>query len=155
MINKYQSHRRNSMRKSIKRRSAIRKPSRRRRKMSKSKSRRRRKMSKSKSRRRRKMSKSKSYRFKSKKRVESRFRFNTNEKISEPLSIYTQEGCGACIEAKKICNEKGIKFNSFNRKDYEEKVKKDSNGYKYVPAIFDSNGKFIGGIPELQELTKK
>ena len=65
------------------------------------------------------------------------------------------EGCGACIYVKKLCNEKGIKFNAFNRKDYEEKVNKESNGYKYVPAIFDSHGKFIGGTPELEKLIQK
>jgi len=73
--------------------------------------------------------------------------------ISQPLLIYTKDGCNGCIKAKNICNEKGIKFKSFNRKDYEDKVNKNSNNYKYVPAIFDSKGKFIGGTPELEKLT--
>jgi glutaredoxin len=81
-------------------------------------------------------------------RINSRF-----SNISQPLLIYTKDGCNGCIKAKNICNEKGIKFKSFNRKDYEDKVNKNSNNYKYVPAIFDSKGKFIGGTPELERLT--
>ena len=81
-------------------------------------------------------------------RINSRF-----SNISQPLLIYTKDGCNGCIKAKNICNEKGIKFKTFNRKDYEDKVNKNSNNYKYVPAIFDSKGKFIGGTPELEILT--
>jgi glutaredoxin len=79
-------------------------------------------------------------------------RFKFKSKIYEPLIIYTKDGCPACIKVKKMCNEKGIKFKTFNRLDYEDKVIKNSNNYKYVPAIFDSRGVFIGGTPELEKL---
>ena len=82
--------------------------------------------------------------------INSVFKFNS--KISEPLTIYTQEGCGACIKVKQMCDDNGIKFNAYNRRDHEEKVLKESNGYNYVPVIFDSHGKFIGGMPELEKL---
>ena len=85
-------------------------------------------------------------------KVNFRFDLKNDKVIYEPLIIYTKEGCPACVRIKKICNEKGIKFKTFNRLDYEDKVNKNSNNYKYVPAIFDSRGKFIGGTPELEKL---
>lgn len=86
------------------------------------------------------------------------FSFNSNKNkygLYEPLTIYTKEGCGACVEAKRICTEKGIKFSSFKKEDFEEKIKKDTNGYKYVPVIFDSSGKFIGGAIDLKKIVDK
>ena len=136
-----------------------------------SKSRRRsRSKSKKRSRRRRSLEKYHAYssykkRSKSRRRSRSKskkrpiFKFDSQPEnkcnLSQPLTIYTKEGCGACSEAKKICEEKGIKFRCFEKKDYEEKIKKDTNGYKYVPVIFDSNGVFIGGASDLKKLISK
>jgi len=81
-----------------------------------------------------------------------KYKLKFKEPIYEPLIIYTKEGCPACVKVQKMCNEKGIKFKIFNRVDYEDKVNKNSNNYRYVPAIFDSRGIFIGGTPELEKL---
>ena len=90
-----------------------------------------------------------------------KFSFKTDElrnkfsKLSEPLSIYTQEGCPACKKVKKICKENEISCKFYNRKDHEEYVSKNSNNYMYVPAIFNREGEFIGGTPELENIINK
>ena len=74
----------------------------------------------------------------------------------EPLTIYTQEGCPACIKVKEVCNTNNIKFNILILKDQSEeerkKINNRTNNYSYVPVIFDKHYKFLGGVPELQKI---
>ncbi len=84
----------------------------------------------------------------------SRTRNDVNKnKLNEPLTMYTIDGCSACKNAKELCDKKGIKYRALPRAGNEELIKKLTNDYKYVPVIIDRNNKFIGGFQELQKLT--
>jgi len=74
-------------------------------------------------------------------------------KLNEPLTIYTKEGCPACKNAKELCFKKRIKYIALPKAGNEQLIKKLTNDYKYVPVIIDKNNKFIGGFQELQKLT--
>ncbi len=87
-------------------------------------------------------------------RSRSRTRNDVNKnKLNEPLTMYTIDGCSACKNAKELCDKKGIKYKALPRAGNEELIKKLTNDYKYVPVIIDRNNKFIGGFQELQKLT--
>ena len=66
------------------------------------------------------------------------------------FTIYTQDGCGACIRAKDLLDKRGFKYRSYVRKDHEELVTKLTNNYEYVPVVFDGD-KFIGGYKDLEK----
>ena len=83
----------------------------------------------------------------------SRSRRSSMNKLNEPLTIYTIEGCPACKNAKELCDKKGIKYRALPKAGNEQLIKKLTNDYKYVPVIIDNNKKFIGGFQELQKLT--
>lgn len=72
--------------------------------------------------------------------------------ISEPLIVYGSEGCDACEDMKDFLNKNNIKYKYYIRKDYDEKVSRLSNNYKYVPAVFNSKHVFLGGRPEVKKL---
>ena len=76
-------------------------------------------------------------------------------KVNDPLTIYTDDGCGACQKLKELLSKKGIKFNSYLRKDHEEEVQELTNGYKYIPVIIDRNKKFIGGFRDIQKILEE
>lgn len=65
--------------------------------------------------------------------------------LKQPLTIYTAPGCPACTDAKKLCDEKGIKYVSLNRSEHSEDVKKRTGNCRYVPNIFNNDGSYVGG----------
>ncbi len=110
--------------------------------------------SSSSSRRKRSSSRKRSRRNSRSRRSRSRTRNDVNKnKLNEPLTMYTIDGCSACKNAKELCDKKGIKYRALPRAGNEELIKKLTNDYKYVPVIIDRNNKFIGGFQELQKLT--
>ena len=75
--------------------------------------------------------------------------FSKSGKLYQPLTIYTSRGCPACKDAINLCEQKGIKYKTLDRKDHEEEVNIKTDNYKYVPVIFNSKGEFIGGNQQL------
>ena len=75
-------------------------------------------------------------------------------KIEQPLTIYTEVGCNACKDVKKLCKNNNIAYTEYNRNLYKDKVNKMTGNYKYVPVIIDGKGRFIGGKPELEKIIK-
>jgi glutaredoxin 3 len=131
-----------------------RKRSRHNRRKSKSRSRSRRRQGKSRSRRRH--SPARSRRRRSKKRSPSHTRRRAIMSFGPSLSnakivIYTDPSCGACKRAKDLLTKNNIKYTEYIRTDYEDKVNKLTNNYRYVPVIF-VNDKFIGGYDELSKI---
>ncbi|MDG2186946.1 MAG: glutaredoxin 3 [Hyphomicrobiales bacterium] len=74
--------------------------------------------------------------------------------MSSKIEIYTSESCFYCIAAKRLLNEKKLKFSEFditNNKDQRNIMVERSNGRRTVPQIFISNI-HIGGCDELYAL---
>ena len=75
-------------------------------------------------------------------------------RLTQPLTIYTDPECPACVDVKKLCDKKGIKYIAFNRKDHSEYVKKRTGNCRFVPNIFNSKKEYIGGNQDLLKLTQ-
>jgi glutaredoxin len=74
--------------------------------------------------------------------------------IIQPLSIYTKEGCPACSDVKKLCDKNGIKYKSYDRREYSDYVNKNTGNCRYVPNIFNANKEYIGGNEDLIKILK-
>ena len=67
------------------------------------------------------------------------------------VELYTNRGCGACVNAKRLLDSKNvsyqeIKLGSSRRVDMEFRIR--TNGSKTIPQIF-INDEWIGGFEEL------
>ena len=65
--------------------------------------------------------------------------------------MYTNKGCGACVNAKRLLDSKGvayeeIRLGSSRRADTEFRIR--TNGSKTIPQIFIDD-EWIGGFEEL------
>ena len=73
------------------------------------------------------------------------------------VEIYSSNVCPYCLKAKKLLEDKGVKYQEYRiDKDsvlVEESIKR-SNGRKTVPQIFIDE-KHIGGCDDLYELEEK
>jgi glutaredoxin len=73
------------------------------------------------------------------------------------ITIYGSDGCGACVNIKKVCDEHKINYtfidrdsNNDEQNELIKKLKVDEddkhNGmYKYIPIIICEKGNFLGG----------
>jgi glutaredoxin 1 len=82
---------------------------------------------------------------------------NKGEIIKMNVEIYTKDGCGYCIKAKNLLENKNINYkeykvgsNGVTKELIQERAGKPINT---VPQIF-INGKHIGGYTELVEYNK-
>ncbi|NBI05853.1 glutaredoxin 3 [Senegalia massiliensis] len=76
--------------------------------------------------------------------------------MSNNVTIYTFSTCPYCIRAKRLMNNKGVKYEEIeisNNKEKLEELKQKTNSTT-VPQIF-INDKFIGGCDDIVELHKK
>ena len=67
------------------------------------------------------------------------------------VELYTNRGCGACVNAKRLLDSKGVAYDeirlgSSRRTDLEFRVR--TNGSKTIPQIFIDD-EWIGGFEEL------
>ena len=67
------------------------------------------------------------------------------------VELYTNKGCGACVNAKRLLDSKGvayeeIRLGSSRRADSEFRIR--TNGSKTIPQIFIDD-EWIGGFEEL------
>lgn len=67
------------------------------------------------------------------------------------VELYTNKGCGACVNAKRLLDSKGVQYEeirlgSSRRTDVEFQVR--TNGSKTIPQIFIDD-EWIGGFEEL------
>ena len=67
------------------------------------------------------------------------------------VELYTNRGCGACVNAKRLLDSKGVAYDeirlgSSRRMDLEFRVR--TNGSKTIPQIFIDD-EWIGGFEEL------
>ena len=74
--------------------------------------------------------------------------------LTQPLTIYTSEGCSACVSAKELCDKKGIKYCVLDRRKHSTEVNKRTGNCRFVPNIFNANKEYIGGNEVLIKLTK-
>lgn len=67
------------------------------------------------------------------------------------IEIYSINNCPYCEAAKKLLNEKGLKFTEFNITNNQEKIKEliNKTGHRTMPQIFIDK-KFIGGYTDLK-----
>ena len=75
-------------------------------------------------------------------------------KLTQPLTIYTAEGCSACTDAKELCDKKGIKYKALDRRKHSEYVKTKTGNCRYVPNVFNSKNEYLGGNEDLGKLLK-
>jgi len=71
------------------------------------------------------------------------------------IRIYGDNGCGACVNIKKLCDQLKIKYEFIIRGVENDEIIKNLKGideddkyegmYKYVPVILCKNGTFLGG----------
>ena len=69
------------------------------------------------------------------------------------IELYTNRGCGACVNAKRLLDSKKVEYEekrlgSSKRIDAEFRIR--TNGSKTIPQIFINN-EWIGGFEELQK----
>lgn len=68
--------------------------------------------------------------------------------------IYGKENCNACVQAKQLCESKGVEFEykQFGKDfDLSEMYSIAPRTHKSFPMISDDD-KYIGGLPELKTL---
>jgi len=73
---------------------------------------------------------------------------------SNKIVILGTRFCSACVNAKKILNDKKFKFHDVDlsvEEDFQDCLFRTTKSH-YVPQIF-VNSKYIGGFQELQYLT--
>jgi len=76
--------------------------------------------------------------------------------MNKNVTIYTFSTCPYCIRAKRLMNNKGVKYEEIeisNDKEKLEELKQKTNSGT-VPQIF-INDKFIGGCDDIVDLHKK
>ena len=72
--------------------------------------------------------------------------------------VYTMAGCGYCTDVKNILKKNGIKpktvsVNSSNMDNIYSKIDSITKKYRYFPIVI-KNGKFVGGLKEIQKMDK-
>lgn len=72
------------------------------------------------------------------------------------IIVYTTQFCGFCDSAKRLLDQKGLKYESIDiTNDHELRQKlSEENSWRTVPMIFIDD-KFIGGFTELVALDSK
>ncbi len=75
-----------------------------------------------------------------------------------PWFIFTMKGCNYCEFAKKLLDERNIKYqtteiNDSNKDKIYSYTDPYTKKYRYFPMIFN-NGKFVGGFGELKKMIK-
>jgi len=72
--------------------------------------------------------------------------------LNDTITIYGKEGCGYCILAKSLCEEKGFTYTYKTlEKDFTIEELYGIVPFKTFPQIF-YNGKSIGGYTELKAI---
>ena len=74
--------------------------------------------------------------------------------MSEQIIIYSSYNCGYCDLAKKLLDQKQIKYQEINIQDdpsQRDIMLERANGKRTVPQIFYKN-RHIGGFEELKKL---
>lgn len=66
------------------------------------------------------------------------------------FTIHSKETCPYCIKAKKLLEEKGIKYNEFIYKTEDEIKNFKAKGFKTFPQIYNGD-EHIGGYDSLLE----
>jgi Glutaredoxin and related proteins len=72
------------------------------------------------------------------------------------ISIYGKQGCGACEQAKQLCNMKGIEHEYLMLGvDYQLKTIVEIGGgkHKTFPMI-TKDGEYVGGLQDLKNILK-
>lgn len=65
------------------------------------------------------------------------------------VKIYTMDGCGACVTAKKFMDNKGISYESFAvDRDREARLELISKGVTTLPVIIIGDTKIDGFNPQ-------
>ena len=72
------------------------------------------------------------------------------------IKIYSKTNCPACVMAKDILDQKGVKYEEIilDNKPTETQELMDKTGMRTVPQIF-INGELIGGCSDLMDLDKQ
>ncbi len=68
------------------------------------------------------------------------------------VTLYSKNGCGFCLQAKRLLESKGIAFEEINlSNEPQETINSliERTKYRKVPQIF-INDEFIGGFSELR-----
>lgn len=76
--------------------------------------------------------------------------------MTKKVEIYTKPTCPFCIRAKKLLDQKGVKYTEYDVSEFskQEAMSEKANGRKTVPQIF-IDGEHIGGCDDLHDLDKK
>ena len=70
------------------------------------------------------------------------------------ITIYSKPSCSACVQAKQLCDVKGIEYEyKVLGKDYdlEQMFEVVPMSVRSFPAI-TKDGEYLGGLPELKAL---
>ena len=77
--------------------------------------------------------------------------------MTKKIEVYSMKTCPHCIRAKALLQSRGVEFDEIvigmDDADAWDMLYKKSGGMKTVPQIY-SDGKIVGGFPELSELDK-
>lgn len=74
--------------------------------------------------------------------------------IPKSITVFTRPGCGFCVKAKQLLNDKGLQFEELVlNTDYTIKSLKAVSGTTKVPQVF-IDGERVGGSEELSTLLK-
>lgn len=67
--------------------------------------------------------------------------------------MYSKNPCPYCVNAKRLLDEKGVKYSVIDLTDKPEEMQKIKNdtGWRTVPIIM-INGKLIGGYTDMKAL---
>lgn len=69
------------------------------------------------------------------------------------LTVYGKPGCGQCVTAKKLLQDKGIVFEYVDiSNDVTALLLVKNLGFKSLPVIVGSNSMVVGGLKELAVL---
>lgn len=69
------------------------------------------------------------------------------------LTVYGKPGCGQCVTAKKLLQDKGIVFEYVDiSNDVTTLLLVKNLGFKSLPVIVGSNSMVVGGLKELAAL---
>jgi glutathione-dependent peroxiredoxin len=80
---------------------------------------------------------------------------NANAKLPDQVAIFTREGCQYCARAKALLSELGYQYAEVPLPhNVRTKVVGAVAGAKTVPQVF-INGKYIGGLEQLEDWAKK
>jgi glutaredoxin 3 len=81
---------------------------------------------------------------------------STEENMSKPIEIYTSPLCGFCHAAKRLLNQKGVKFTEidvFREPSRKAEMIDRANGGRTVPQIFIGET-HVGGCDDLYALER-